>query len=68
MSDAGAGSRGIVIGYKEGSEFSHAFNVVNQNGTIRILDGQIGGLRKRLTSMTTGGSLKLIKANNDDSI
>jgi filamentous hemagglutinin len=48
MSGAGTGSRGIVIGYKEGSEFSHAFNVVNQNGTIRFLDGQIGGAAKKI--------------------
>jgi Papain fold toxin 1, glutamine deamidase len=42
IADSGNGARGIVIGYKKGQSFSHAFNVVNQDGKIRFLDGQIG--------------------------
>lgn len=46
MVEAGSGSRGIVIAYQNGAEYSHAFNVVNQSGTVRFLDGQIGGAAK----------------------
>jgi hypothetical protein len=38
---AGPGSRGIVYGVKEVG-VGHVFNVVNQNGCIRFLDGQTG--------------------------
>ncbi|NJL00460.1 MAG: hypothetical protein HC910_07770, partial [Spirulinaceae cyanobacterium SM2_1_0] len=41
---AGKGSRGIVIGYKHGEAYSHAFNAVNQRGAVHFLDGQIGGV------------------------
>jgi filamentous hemagglutinin len=37
----GDGARGIVFGVREGKP-GHVFNVVNQNGTIRFLDGQTG--------------------------
>lgn len=43
ISGAGNGSRGIVIGWQQGTSYSHAFNVVNQNGVVKFLDGQIGG-------------------------
>jgi hypothetical protein len=42
VSGTGPAARGIVIGYQSGESYSHAFNVVNQNGVIRFLDGQIG--------------------------
>ena len=38
---AGPGARGIVFGSRIGKP-GHVFNVVNQNGTIRFLDGQTG--------------------------
>lgn len=41
MSLAGSGARGIVFGSR-GSEVGHVFNVVNQKGVIRFLDGQTG--------------------------
>jgi hypothetical protein len=41
MDDAGNGARGIVFGSR-GRETGHVFNVVNQNGVIRFLDGQSG--------------------------
>ena len=42
MSGWGPGSRGIVWGVRNGAE-GHAFNVVNQRGVIRFLDGQSSG-------------------------
>jgi filamentous hemagglutinin len=36
------GDRGIVYGYRGPRFEAHYFNVVNQNGTIRFLDGQAG--------------------------
>jgi len=41
MAGTGPGSRGIVFGSR-GSEVGHVFNVVNQSGTVRFLDGQTG--------------------------
>lgn len=42
MADAGSGSRGIVFGSYGPGQPGHVFNIVNQNGTIRFLDGQTG--------------------------
>jgi hypothetical protein len=42
LSRWGPGSRAIVWGTR-GTAPGHAFNVVNQGGTIRFLDGQTGG-------------------------
>ena len=42
MSDAGDGARGIVFGARRGQEIGHVWNVVNQKGTVRFLDGQKG--------------------------
>lgn len=42
MTNAGPGARGIVWGTRTGQQ-GHMFNVVNQGGTIRFLDGQTGG-------------------------
>ena len=46
VSVGGHGARGIVIGYGSGSPYSHAFNVANQTGIVRYLDGQIGATVK----------------------
>ncbi len=43
LSAAGPGSRGIVFGTR-GDDVGHVFNVVNQGGVIRFLDGQSGGV------------------------
>jgi RHS repeat-associated protein len=43
MSSAGPGARGIVFGSRGPDEVGHVFNVVNQKGTVRLLDGQAGG-------------------------
>jgi hypothetical protein len=40
---AGSGARGIVFGYRGNGSVGHVFNVVNQNGVVRFLDGQTGG-------------------------
>ncbi|TYD34517.1 toxin glutamine deamidase domain-containing protein [Xanthomonas sontii] len=42
MIDIGAGARGIVYGSYGPGQPGHVFNVVNQNGAIRFLDGQTG--------------------------
>jgi hypothetical protein len=42
MQGWGSGSRAIVFGGRNGG-VGHFFNVVNQRGTIRFLDGQAGG-------------------------
>ncbi|RPD91626.1 hypothetical protein BBB56_23370, partial [Candidatus Pantoea deserta] len=42
MTSAGSGSRGIVFGSYGPGQPGHVFNVVNQNGTVRFLDGQTG--------------------------
>lgn len=42
MQSAGPGARGIVWGTRDGGQVGHAFNAVNQGGTIRFLDGQTG--------------------------
>jgi hypothetical protein len=34
------GQRGIVYGYIKGRDIGHVFNVVNENGVIKFLDGQ----------------------------
>ncbi len=39
---AGDGARGIVFGSRGPNEAGHVFNVVNQNGVVRFLDGQSG--------------------------
>lgn len=44
MADAGHGSRGIVFGSRGPDTPGHVFNVVNQRGTVRFLDGQSGGV------------------------
>jgi RHS repeat-associated protein len=45
MLSAGSGARGIVMGERLAGPgaTSHVFNVVNQRGVVRFLDGQVGG-------------------------
>ncbi|WP_420813807.1 toxin glutamine deamidase domain-containing protein [Microbispora catharanthi] len=43
LGSAGNGSRGIIWGYRGPHRVGHVFNVVNQRGVIRYLDGQSGG-------------------------
>ncbi|SFD91140.1 RHS repeat-associated core domain-containing protein, partial [Paracidovorax konjaci] len=43
MINAGNGARGIVYGAPLNGSVGHVFNVVNQNGVVRYLDGQTGG-------------------------
>lgn len=40
---AGPGARGIIWGDRGPGKIGHVFNTLNQRGTIRFLDGQIGG-------------------------
>jgi len=42
LSRSGEGASGVVFG--QGTSMNHVWNVVNQGGNIRFLDGQIGGL------------------------
>jgi RHS repeat-associated protein len=42
LSESGEGASGIVFG--QGTNSNHVWNVVNQGGIIRFLDGQTGGL------------------------
>ncbi|MFN2555885.1 MAG: toxin glutamine deamidase domain-containing protein [Nitriliruptorales bacterium] len=42
LHEAGPGARGIIFGYRS-TGVGHVFNAVNQRGTVRFLDGQIGG-------------------------
>ncbi|MCC6898121.1 MAG: hypothetical protein IT377_04060 [Polyangiaceae bacterium] len=42
MQEAGSGARGIVHASRGAGKVGHVFNVVNQGGTVRFLDGQTG--------------------------
>lgn len=59
MSAAGPGSRGIVFGSRGSGEVGHVFNVVNQNGVVRFLDGQTG----RAASLEGYQSFQLLRTN-----
>lgn len=56
---AGNGARGIVFGSRGPGEVGHVFNVVNQNGVIRFLDGQTG----RPAVLTGYQSFSLLRTN-----
>jgi filamentous hemagglutinin len=58
MTTAGSGARGIVFGSR-GSEVGHVFNVVNQNGVVRFLDGQTG----TAASLDGFSSFQLLRTN-----
>ncbi|EPE1851503.1 toxin glutamine deamidase domain-containing protein [Cronobacter dublinensis] len=57
--EAGSGSRGIVYGSYGPSQPGHVFHVVNQNGTIRFLDGQNG----KPTDLSKFSSFKTLRIN-----
>jgi Domain of unknown function (DUF4157)/Papain fold toxin 1, glutamine deamidase len=42
LEQAGPGARGIIVGIADGGG-GHAFNAFNDAGTVRFVDGQIGG-------------------------
>ena len=42
MKAAGPGSRGVVFAVRQGDRVGHFFNVANQSGTVRFIDGQVG--------------------------
>ena len=44
MQRVGNNARGVVFGSRGPGEVGHFFNVINQDGTIRFLDGQTGGV------------------------
>jgi len=59
LSAAGPGARGIVFGARGSGEVGHVFNVVNQNGVVRFLDGQTG----RAASLEGYQSFQLLRTN-----
>ncbi|WP_075508691.1 toxin glutamine deamidase domain-containing protein [Gilliamella sp. App2-1] len=59
MSNAGSGARGIVFGSYGPGQPGHVFNVVNQNGKIRFLDGQTG----KAADMSKFKSFKFLRTN-----
>ncbi|MFG6654206.1 toxin glutamine deamidase domain-containing protein [Scandinavium sp. M-37] len=59
MSNAGSGSRGIVYGSYGPGQPGHVFNVVNQNGTVRFLDGQTG----KAADLSQFKSFQLLRTN-----
>jgi RHS repeat-associated protein len=42
LASSGSGTRGIIFGNRGATTPGHVFNGVNQNGTVRFLDGQTG--------------------------
>ncbi|MGR2855597.1 filamentous hemagglutinin N-terminal domain-containing protein [Erwinia sp. 1181_3] len=59
MASAGSGSRGIVFGSYGPGQPGHVFNVVNQNGTVRFLDGQTG----KPANLSKFESFQLLRTN-----
>ncbi|WP_288821649.1 toxin glutamine deamidase domain-containing protein [uncultured Leclercia sp.] len=59
MIDARSGARGIVYGSYGIGQPGHVFNVVNQNGTIRFLDGQTG----KVADVSQFKSFKILRTN-----
>ena len=59
MLDAGNGARGIIYGSYGPDQPGHVFNVVNQNGTIRFLDGQTG----KVADLSKFESFKMLRTN-----
>jgi RHS repeat-associated protein len=57
---AGNGATGIVYAQIKGQRVGHVFNVVNQKGTIRFLDGQTG---KAVDDFSKLSNLKLLRTN-----
>ncbi|WIE49882.1 DUF637 domain-containing protein [Pseudomonas sp. GM17] len=59
MIDIGSGARGVVYGSYGPGQPGHVFNVVNQNGTIRFLDGQTG----KAADLSKFTSFKFLRTN-----
>ena len=59
MAEAGPGSRAIVFGQSNSQQVGHFFNVVNDGGTIRFLDGQTG----TTAAMTPYNTFWLLRTN-----
>ena len=59
MTNAGSGSRGIVFGSYGPGQPGHVFNVVNQNGVVRFLDGQTG----KSADLSQFKSFQLLRTN-----
>ncbi|MCU1647063.1 MAG: hypothetical protein JWN03_7338 [Nocardia sp.] len=43
LSDAGDGARGVLFASNGPGQVGHVFNVINEQGAVRFLDGQCGG-------------------------
>ncbi len=59
MLGGGDGARGIVFGSYGPGQPGHVFNVVNQNGVVRYLDGQTG----KPANMNNFKTLQLLRTN-----
>ncbi|VXC34576.1 Filamentous hemagglutinin, intein-containing [Pseudomonas sp. 8Z] len=59
MASSGNGARGIVFGSYGPGQPGHVFNVVNQNGVVRFLDGQTG----RSANLSDFKTLQLLRTN-----
>jgi len=59
MQAAGPGARGIVFGEPVGGGVGHVFNVVNQGGVVRYLDGQSG----QVASLAGYAGFRLLRTN-----
>jgi hypothetical protein len=66
MQGWGPGARGIIWGTR-GADVGHAFNVVNQNGVIRFLDGQSGGQASTTANYAAYFLFRTDKAGNGTS-
>ncbi|WP_080748346.1 toxin glutamine deamidase domain-containing protein [Pseudomonas chlororaphis] len=59
MASSGNGARGIVFGSYGPGQPGHVFNVVNQNGVVRFLDGQTG----KPANLSNFKKLQLLRTN-----
>ncbi|MFJ2285200.1 toxin glutamine deamidase domain-containing protein [Pseudomonas iridis] len=59
MASSGNGARGIVFGSYGAGQPGHVFNVVNQNGVVRFLDGQTG----KPANLSNFKTLQLLRTN-----
>ena len=59
MANSGNGARGIVFGSYGPGQPGHVFNVVNQKGVVRILDGQTG----KPVNLSNFKTLQLLRTN-----
>ena len=57
--EAGHGARGIVFGSYGPGQPGHVFNVVNQSGAVRYLDGQTG----KSANLLNFDTLQLLRTN-----